>query len=157
MNPKTTPLINWRKVGLFVGLTYALTLALNTRDAFHFLGSPEGDLAIAQLVVYLACAPKSNSMYLGFKKAQADATEQGSLPVPLYLRNAPTDLMKELGYGQGYKYAHDYESALTDQQYLPDQLATRQYFDPKEVGREARFKEYIQKYRAFRESLRTGK
>ncbi len=130
--------------------SYALTLALNTRDAFHFLGSPEGDLVIAQLVVYLACAPKSNSMYVGYKKALRDAEEHGSLPVPLWLRNAPTDLMKELGYGKDYQYAHDYDEALTDQNHLPDQLADCHYFEPKEVGREARFKEYADKFRAWR-------
>ena len=135
-----------------VGLadSYALTLALNARDTYHFLGSPEGELAIAQLVIYLACAPKSNSAYLAFDKAKADAAEYGSLPVPLWIRNAPTRLMKELDYGKGYKYAHEFEDALVDQEHFPDQLKGRIYYEPKKVGREERLAEYVQKYREFR-------
>jgi len=92
-----------------VGLAdpFALTLAVGVKDAYHFVGSPEGDLAIAQLVIYLACAPKSNSVYTAFGKAQRDARELGSLPAPLDIRNAPTGLMKDLGYGKNDKYAHD--------------------------------------------------
>jgi putative ATPase len=131
--------------------SYALTLALNAKDTYHFLGSPEGELAIAQLVIYLACAPKSNSAYLAFGKAKADAAEYGSLPVPLWIRNAPTGLMKELGYGKGYKYAHEFEGALVDQEHFPDQLKGRVYYEPKGVGREDRLAEYVQKYRAYRQ------
>jgi putative ATPase len=135
-----------------VGLadSYALTLALNARDTYHFLGSPEGELAIAQLVIYLACAPKSNSAYLAFDKAKADAAEFGSLPVPLWIRNAPTRLMKELDYGKGYKYAHEFEDALVDQEHFPEELKGRIYYEPKKVGREERLAEYVQKYREFR-------
>ncbi|MCP4684625.1 MAG: replication-associated recombination protein A, partial [bacterium] len=129
---------------------FSLTLANNVREAYRFLGSPEGDLAIAQLVVYMACAPKSNSIYLAFDKARKDAVQHGSLPVPLWIRNAPTDLMKELDYGKGYKYAHDFEQGLTDQEYFPDELKNRQYYKPKETGREARLAEYLEKYREFR-------
>jgi len=129
---------------------YALTLALNARDSYHFLGSPEGELAIAQLVVYMACAPKSNSIYTAFAKAKADAAEYGSLPVPLWIRNAPTQLMKDLNYGKGYQYAHDHEDALVDQEHFPEELAGRVYYQPKEVGREARLAEYVAKYRSFR-------
>ncbi len=129
---------------------YALTLTLNARDAYHFLGSPEGELAIATAVIYMACAPKSNASYIAFSKAQKDVQTHGSLPVPLHIRNAPTKLMKELGYGDGYQYAHDYENALTSQEYFPDELAGRQYYHPKETGREARLAEYLKKYRAFR-------
>ncbi len=130
---------------------YALTLALNARDSYHFLGSPEGELAIAQLVVYMACAPKSNSIYTAFAKAKADASEHGSLPVPLWIRNAPTQLMKDLDYGKGYQYAHDHDDALVDQEHFPDELAGRVYYHPKEVGREARLAEYVAKYRSFRQ------
>ncbi len=135
-----------------VGLAdpYALTLAISARDAYHFLGSPEGELAIAQLVIYLACAPKSNAAYTAFGKAQEDAQKKGSLPVPLHIRNAPTSLMKALDYGKGYKYAHKYEDALTDQQYFPDELAGTEYYHPKEAGREAKLEEYLKKYKEYR-------
>ncbi|MDH4158499.1 MAG: replication-associated recombination protein A, partial [candidate division Zixibacteria bacterium] len=136
---------------------YALTLALNARDTYHFLGSPEGELAIAEAVIYMACAPKSNSVYTAFAKAQADAGEHGSLPVPLWIRNAPTRLMKELGYGKGYKYAHDYEDALTDQEYFPEALAGTEYYCPREAGRETRMAEYLRKYRDYRKRLMSEK
>ena len=132
---------------------YALTLTLNARDAYHFLGTPEGELAIAQAVVYMACAPKSNSVYTAFQQAMHDAEEKGSLPVPLYIRNAPTKLMKALGYGKDYKYAHEYQDAITDQQYFPDGLKDRQYFHPKEVGDEVKFAEYLKKYKEYRKKL----
>jgi len=130
--------------------SYALTLALNARDTYHFLGSPEGELAIAQAVIYMACAPKSNSAYIAFDKAKADVAEHGSLPVPLWIRNAPTRLMKELGYGKGYRYAHEFDNALVDQEHFPEELKGRIYYEPKEVGRETRLAEYVQKYREFR-------
>ena len=136
---------------------YALTLALNARDSYHFLGSPEGELAIAQLVVYMACAPKSNSIYTAFGKAKADAAEYGSLPVPLWIRNAPTQLMKDLNYGKGYQYAHDHEDALVDQDHFPEELAGRVYYHPKEVGRELRLAEYVAKYRNFRKKNKQTK
>jgi putative ATPase len=134
--------------------SYALTLALNARDTYHMLGSPEGELAIAQLVVYMACAPKSNSVYLAFGKAKADVEEHGSLPVPLWIRNAPTSLMKDLEYGKGYKYAHEFEGALVDQEHFPDKLKGRVYYEPKPVGREERLAEYVRKYREFRRAAR---
>ena len=138
--------------------SYALTLALNARDTYHFLGSPEGELAIAQLVIYMACAPKSNSAYLAFGQAKKDAAEYGSLPVPLWIRNAPTDLMKDLDYGKGYRYAHEFEGALVDQEHFPEQLKGRVYYEPKKVGREERLAEYVQKYRAFRQKAsKSGK
>jgi putative ATPase len=130
--------------------SYALTLALNARDTYHLLGTPEGELTIAQLVVYMACAPKSNSIYVAFKKAKADAAEFGSLPVPLTIRNAPTSLMKDLNYGKGYQYAHDHEDGLVDQEHFPEQLTGRQYYQPTDAGREARLSEYVTKYRQFR-------
>jgi putative ATPase len=132
---------------------YALTLTLNARDAFHFLGPPEGLLAIAEAVVYMACAPKSNAAYMAFKKAQDDAVSGGSLPVPLGLRNAPTSLMKAAGYGAGYQYAHDHPDGLTSQEYFPDELAGREYYHPAKVGREQRLAEYIESYRKRRREL----
>ncbi len=122
---------------------YALTLTLAVRDSYHFLGSPEGELAIAQAVVYMATAPKSNAIYTAFKKAQIDATEKGSLPVPHGLRNAPTSLMKELGYGKNYQYAHDHKDGITSQEYFPDALAGKSYYKPTQNGREKRIAEYM--------------
>lgn len=132
---------------------YALTLCLNAKDTYHFLGSPEGELAIAEAAVYMACAPKSNSIYLAFDKAKADAHNHGSLPVPLWIRNAPTSLMKALDYGKGYKYAHEFEDAITDQEYFPDQLAGTEYFHPKMIGREAKIAEYVKTYKEKRRQL----
>jgi putative ATPase len=129
---------------------YALTLTLNAREAYHFLGSPEGDLAIAQAVIYMACAPKSNAAYTAFSAAQSDAAEKGSLPVPLWIRNAPTGLMKALDYGKGYKYAHDFEDGLVNQEYFPDSMAGTRYYRPTGEGREQKMAEYLEKYRRFR-------
>jgi len=135
----------------------ALTVALNSRDTYHFLGSPEGELALAQTVIYLACAPKSNAAYMAFGKAEKDAAEKGSLPVPFHIRNAPTSLMKGLGYGKGYKYAHEYEDALTDQEHFPEELAGTVYYNPKGAGRETRLAEYLEKYRAYRKKIAAKK
>ena len=129
---------------------YALTLCLNAKESFLFLGSPEGELAIAQAVIYMACAPKSNSIYTALKKVMIDADEKGSLPVPLWIRNAPTSLMKNLGYGKDYKYAHNYEDSLTDQEYFPEALSGTEYYKPKEVGREKGLSEYLIKFKEFR-------
>ena len=133
---------------------YALTLTMNARDAYQFLGSPEGELAIAEAVIYMACAPKSNAVYTAFDKAMEDASKSGSLPVPLWIRNAPTKLMKALDYGKDYKYAHDYKDGSTDQEYFPEELAGREYYRPTESGKEARLAEYLQKYREFRRKVK---
>jgi putative ATPase len=132
---------------------YALTLTLNAKETYQFLGSPEGELAIAEAVVYMACAPKSNSVYTAYGKALADAREKGSLPVPLWIRNAPTRLMKALGYGKKYKYAHDFDEAITDQEYFPAGLEGAQYYQPSDRGREGKLKEYLQHYRAMRKEM----
>jgi putative ATPase len=132
---------------------YALTLAMSARDAYHFLGTPEGELALAQLVLYMACAPKSNAAYTAYTRARADAAQEGSLGVPLWIRNAPTSLMKEIGYGKGYKYAHDFDQAITDQEYFPEELAGREYYHPKEAGREIKIGEYLTKYREYRKGV----
>ena len=114
----------------------ALNLCLSARDAMHFLGSPEGELALAQAVVYLALAPKSNAVYKAWGSVLADIESRPAEPVPLHLRNAPTRLMKELDYGKDYQYAHDLQSKVAAMQCLPDNLADRHYYHPTSEGRE---------------------
>ncbi|MCU1306744.1 MAG: Recombination protein MgsA, partial [Acidobacteriaceae bacterium] len=114
----------------------ALAVTLAARDAFDFLGHPEGDLALAQAVVYLALAPKSNAVYTAYGEAQQDVATTSADPVPLHLRNAPTGLMKAIGYGKGYQYAHDLESKVADMQCLPDNLKDRSYYHPTNEGYE---------------------
>ncbi|PKK82541.1 MAG: AAA family ATPase [candidate division Zixibacteria bacterium HGW-Zixibacteria-1] len=132
----------------------ALNVALAARDTYHFLGTPEGELALAQTVIYLACAPKSNSAYMAYGKAMKDVEEKGSLPVPHHIRNAPTSLMKSLGYGKDYKYAHDYEDALTDLECFPEELAGTVYYEPQQRGRESKIAEYLEKYREYRQRMK---
>ena len=121
-----------------------LQLALNAWDAFERLGSPEGELMIAQAVVYLACAPKSNAVYTAYKLARADAQQSGSLDVPMHLRNAPTKLMKALDYGKGYRYAHDEKDAVAvGENYFPDALKGRRYYEPVERGLEIKIREKL--------------
>lgn len=114
----------------------ALNLCLSARDAMHFLGSPEGDLALAQAVVYLALAPKSTAIYAAYGEVLADIEAKPAEPVPLHLRNAPTRLMKELDYGKGYQYAHDVEGKVADMECLPPSLAGKRYYHPTHEGRE---------------------
>jgi putative ATPase len=114
----------------------ALNLCLSARDAMHFLGHPEGDLALAQAVVYLALAPKSNAVYTAYADVLADIESRPAEPVPLHLRNAPTKLMKELDYGKDYQYAHDVEGKVANMQCLPDGLRDRRYYQPTNEGRE---------------------
>lgn len=121
----------------------ALSLAVSAMQAVHFLGMPEGDLALVQAAVYLASTPKSNALYKGRKIVNRDIKTYGSLPVPLVIRNAPTHLMKELDYGKGYQYAHDFKDAIVNQQHLPDELKDRKYYFPAERGFEAGIKKKI--------------
>ncbi len=114
----------------------ALNLCLSARDAMHFLGSPEGELAIAQAVVYLALAPKSNAVYTAYSAVLADIESRPAEPVPLHLRNAPTKLMRELDYGKDYQYAHDVEGKVSAMECLPASLAERKYYQPTGEGRE---------------------
>jgi putative ATPase len=114
----------------------ALNLCLSARDAMHFLGSPEGELALAQAVVYLALAPKSNAVYTAYGAVTADIEATAAEPVPLHLRNAPTKLMKSLDYGKDYQYAHDVEGKVADMECLPPSLANRRYYHPTQEGRE---------------------
>ena len=126
----------------------AFTLALDAWEAYDRLGSPEGELAIANAVVYLACAPKSNSVYVGFGEVKADVERFGTLDVPLRLRNAPTRLMKDLGYGQGYRYAHDEPQAYAaGERYLPDEMPDRRYYRPVSRGLEIKIGEALEKLR----------
>ncbi len=105
----------------------ALVVAIAVKDAVHFIGRPEGDLALAECVVYLARAPKSNEIYLAYEAAKQDALKTLAEPVPLHIRNAPTSLMKKLGYGKGYKYPHDYPNAKVSQEYMPENLKNKKY------------------------------
>jgi putative ATPase len=114
----------------------ALNLCLSAKEAIDFLGSPEGDLALAEAVVYLCLAPKSNSVYTAYGAVQAEIENTRQEPVPLHLRNAPTRLMKELDYGKGYRYAHDEEGKVADMDCLPDSLKGRSYYHPTQEGRE---------------------
>lgn len=132
----------------------ALTVALNALEAFRFLGHPEGDDALAQAAVYLATAPKSNRIYMAGKAARGAIKQHGYLPVPLHIRNAPTRLMKEQGFNQGYKYAHDYQGAYTAQTYLPAPLEKSRFYDPSERGYEATVKNRMDGWRAIREKGR---
>ncbi|MDR0622216.1 MAG: replication-associated recombination protein A [Deltaproteobacteria bacterium] len=130
----------------------ALMLGISALESYRLLGSPEGDLALAHLAVHLACAPKSNSVYKAFSAARSDAKKHGPLGVPLHIRNAPTKLMKELGYGHGYQYAHDFKDAEVDQTHLPPELEGAEYYHPTERGREKAIADFL---RARRERLKS--
>jgi putative ATPase len=125
----------------------ALPLTISCRDAYHHLGSPEGELALIQAAVYLATAPKSNALYRAHKDVLRDIEKTGSLSVPLHIRNAPTRLMRDLDYGKGYRYAHDHTDALVDQEHLPAELTGTQYYHPTNRGYEALVKERLTKWR----------
>src|SRR5882672_647821 len=126
----------------------ALRLAVAVKDAVHFLGMPEGNTALAQLVVYLALAPKSNSIYLAYGRAAKDALEKPPYPVPLHIRNAPTPLMKRLGYGKDYEYAHAYDDAIVGQRYLPEEMQGSRYWEGVPRGQEAELVERLKKLNA---------
>ena len=119
----------------------ALEITIAAQQAFHFIGLPEGELALAQAAVYLATAQKSNSLYAGYGRVKEIINKTGYLPVPLHIRNAPTKLMKELDYGKNYKYAHDYDGAYVPQEYLPDKLQGQKFYYPRESGYEKTIKE----------------
>jgi putative ATPase len=142
-----------------IGLTdpRALSLTLAAHQTYHMLGSPEGELALAEAVVYLATAPKSNAIYVAFGKAMADAREHGSLQVPLHIRNAPTRLMKDLGYGDGYQYDHNLPDSYSGQQCLPDELAGKQYYEPTQFGYEKTVAERMRWWAELREKMKEDK
>jgi putative ATPase len=131
----------------------ALQVAMAAQQAVHFIGMPEGALALAELVIYLALAPKSNAVYRAYGAARDDVERTRNDPVPLHLRNAPTGLMRDLGYGEGYKYAHDYEGGVVGQQNLPDNIAGRRYYAPVDRGFERELGERLERIReAYRRS-----
>jgi putative ATPase len=132
----------------------ALGITLAARDAFDFLGIPEGDLALAQAVVYLCAAPKSNAVYTAYGAVLEDVERTAQDPVPLHLRNAVTGLMKTFGYGEGYQYAHDQESKVADMQCLPDNLKDRVYYHPTEEGIEKRIKARLEEIRKMKRATR---
>jgi putative ATPase len=129
----------------------ALVVAMAAQQAVHFIGLPEGALALAELVVYLAAAPKSNALYGAYGEAARDALETRAEPVPLWIRNAPTDLMKDLGYGRGYRYAHDESDGVAGMDCLPEGLAGRRYYRPTPHGREADVAARLEAARLIRE------
>ncbi|HXV20160.1 MAG TPA: replication-associated recombination protein A [Desulfuromonadales bacterium] len=131
----------------------ALQMALAVQQAVHFVGLPEARINLAQGVTYLATAPKSNASYIGINEAQAEVRKSGALPVPLHIRNAPTQLMKELGYHQGYRYAHDYAGGIAAQEHLPEALAGRRFYRPTERGYEKLISERLQYW----EEIKRGK
>ncbi|MBP8979684.1 MAG: replication-associated recombination protein A [Syntrophobacterales bacterium] len=133
----------------------ALTLALDAMQAFHFLGAPEGELALVQAAVYLATAPKSNALYVAHGRVQETIRRTGTLPVPLHIRNAPTKLMKELDYGRDYRYAHDYRDAYAPQDYLPEKLAPAdaRFYVPTDRGYEKTIGERLAYWRRLREKM----
>lgn len=135
----------------------ALEMAINVWNAYDRIGAPEGDIALSNLVVYLASTAKSNAAYAALNAARADVGELGALPVPLHLRNAPTRLMKTLGYGKGYQYDHDVAGGIAlDQTAFPDEMGERVYYRPVERGLEIRLKEKLDRLRAAREQARGG-
>jgi len=123
----------------------ALQIAVAAMEAVKFIGMPEGNLALTQAAIYLACAPKSNALYSGYKKAKEDIKRWGPLPVPLVIRNAPTSLMKDLGYGKGYKYAHNFKEGYAVQSHLPKELNGNRYYYPSERGFEKQMKQRLEK------------
>jgi putative ATPase len=126
----------------------ALPLTMAAQQAIHFIGMPEGALALAEAVVYLALAPKSNALYRAYGEALSDVANTRNDPVPVHLRNAPTRMMKELGYGKGYRYAHDFDEGIVGQQNLPENLAGRRYYHPTDRGLEADLRERMERIRA---------
>jgi putative ATPase len=142
-----------------VGLadSQALVLAMAAQQAVHFIGLPEGALALAQLVVYLAAAPKSNAVYLAYAAAGKDALDTRAEPVPLWIRNATTGLMKDLGYGKGYRYAHDEKDGVAEMDCLPESLAGRRYYQPTDRGREKDLAARLEAARLIRQRGRAGR
>jgi putative ATPase len=131
----------------------ALELAIAARDAYHFLGSPEGELALAEAALYCATAPKSNRVYVAWKAALDAARATPAAPVPLHIRNAPTGLMKELGYGDGYQYAHDAPEGYIPQDYLPDEVQSRIFYEPSAFGTEKEIAKRLAWWQSLRERL----
>ncbi len=130
---------------------HALNIALNGMEGYRFLGSPEGELALVQSAIYLATAPKSNSVYKAYSKARKTIADTGSLATPLHVRNAPTKLMAEIGYGKGYRYAHDYKDAFVAQEYLPRAIRRHRFYEPADRGFEHTIRKRLEFWRQLRE------
>jgi putative ATPase len=135
----------------------ALAVAVAAKDAAHFIGMPEGNTALAQAAIYLATAPKSNAVYTAYEAAAKDAHTQAAEPVPLHLRNAPTQLMKSLDYGKGYEYAHDVADALTGMDCLPGSLAGRKYYRPADRGFEKEIRRRLEGWERIKQERRRDK
>ncbi len=132
----------------------ALVICLAAKEAVDFVGMPEAELALAQAAVYLATAPKSNALYAAYGKVKEEIQRTRAAPVPLWIRNAVTGLMADVGYGKGYEYPHDAPEAIVAQEYLPDNLVGKRFYDPKESGFEAEVRRRIERWKAAREALR---
>jgi putative ATPase len=124
----------------------SLLVAVAAMQAFHFIGQPEGELALAQAVVHLATAPKSNALYTAYGEARKTIKETGSLPVPMHLRNAPTPLMEEMGYSKGYRYPHSFPGAFVEEEYLPDKIKKRRFYRPTDRGYEKAIRERLKQW-----------
>jgi putative ATPase len=135
----------------------ALVLVMAAKESYDLLGSPEGELAIIQAALYLACAPKSNATEVTYGAVREEIEKSGALQVPLALRNAPTRLMDKLGYGEGYQYAHDYPDAVVDQQHLPDALKGRKFYEPVDRGKEKEIGEHLAEMDRLRRERRNKK
>lgn len=133
---------------------FALNLAISAKEAVHFLGMPEGGLALAQLVIYLSLSPKSNSAYVAYQRAEEVAKKTPALPVPLQIRNAPTKLMEDLGYGEGYLYAHDFEEGTTPMVCLPEEVKNEVFYIPKDKGFEEKLKEFYEKIKEIKKTIK---
>ncbi len=132
----------------------ALSVALNALEAFRFLGYPEGEGALVQAAVYLATAPKSNAIYTAYKKVVKIVDNTGTLPVPHHIRNASTKLMENLGYGKGYKYAHNYKGAYVPQDYLPEKIQSHEFYKPSDRGYEKIIKQRLDAWKALKKSIK---
>jgi len=132
----------------------ALNICLAAKDAYDFLGMPEGALALAEAVVYIALAPKSNALYTAYGEVLEDVERTSAEPVPLHIRNAVTALMKQVGYGKGYQYAHDLETKVADMECLPDNLRGREYYHPTSEGHEKLFAQRLEEIRKLRAEAR---
>lgn len=135
---------------------HALQIATAATEAFRFIGPPEGNLALAQAAIYLAAAPKSNAVYLAYGRMMRDVEGEEALPVPLHLRNAPTDLMRRLGYGKGYRYPHDYPDHFVEEDYFPENLRGRVYYSPRGSGFEGEIRRRLAKWWKTRREAKAG-
>ena len=140
-------LIRFASEDIGVADPHALVQATSSRIAFQSLGSPEGELCIAQTIIYLATAPKSNAVYIASKEVRKVIRETGSLAVPMHIRNSPTHLMKKLGYGKNYKYAHDFKDGHVDQSHLPPEIEEKTFYKPTNRGYESLIKERLEKWK----------